>query len=94
MTAALGIFIIGAALEGYMQGLDRLWAGSGEGSIGGYKYHSYVLRTVLVCAGVLCGLPWLHIKITGFVISAVILLPLVVMKFLRKGKDPEALAAG
>ncbi|MFC1798300.1 TRAP transporter permease [Thermodesulfobacteriota bacterium] len=80
VTALLGIFIIGASLEGYMQGLGRLWAGSGEGSIGGYKYYSYVLRTVLVCAGVLLGLPWLHIKITGFAISAVILIPTIVWK--------------
>lgn len=93
VTAALGIFVIGASLEGYMQGLGRLWAGSGKGSIGGYKYHSYVLRTVLVCAGVLLGLPWLNIKITGFVISAVILLPLIVMKFLHRDKEPEAVVA-
>jgi TRAP transporter 4TM/12TM fusion protein len=93
VTTMFGIFIIGASLEGYMQGLGRLWPGAGRGSIGGYTYYSYALRTVLVCAGVLCGLPWLHIKITGFVISAVILLPLVVMKFLRRGKAHEAVVS-
>lgn len=94
VTTMFGIFILGAALEGYMQGLGMLWPGTGKGSIGGYKYYSYALRTILVCAGVLCGLPWLHIKITGFVISAVILLPLIVMKFLHRDKEPEAVVAG
>ena len=94
VTTMFGVFIIAAALEGYLLGLGNLWPGWGKWSIGGYKYYSYVLRTVLVFAGFLCGLPWLNIKITGFAIVAVILLPSIAMKFLRKDKDPEAAVTG
>jgi len=94
VTTMFGVFIIAASLEGYMQGLGNLWSGSGKGSIGGYKYRSYLLRTILFFAGLLCGLPWLNGKISGFVIIAVILLPLVAVKFLRKDKDPETVVTG
>lgn len=92
-TTMFGIFIIGASLEGYMLGLGVLWPGSGKGPIGGYKYHSYVLRSILVVAGFLCGLPWLNYKITGFAIIAVILLPQIVIKVLRKTRGPESIVA-
>jgi hypothetical protein len=39
-------------------------------------------------------MPWLQYKIAGFVIIAVILMPLTVAKFLRKYKDSEAAATG
>jgi TRAP transporter 4TM/12TM fusion protein len=94
VTALLGIFIIGASLEGYMQGLGKLWAGSGKGSIGGYTYYGYALRTILVCSGILLGLPWLKIKVTGAAIAAVILLPLVIRKIWRRGKSPGAVVPG
>ena len=77
-----------------MLGLGTLWAGAGRGSIGGYTYYSYVLRAILVCAGVLCGLPWLHIKGIGFVITAVILLPMVALKIWHRSKKVEAVATG
>jgi TRAP-type uncharacterized transport system fused permease subunit len=94
VTTMLGVFVIAAALEGYMLGLGNLWPGSGRGSIGGYTYYSYVLRTILVCAGVLLGLPWLHIKAIGALITAVILLPLIVSKILRRSKKPDAVVSG
>jgi len=90
VTTMFGIFVIGAALEGYMLGVGNLWPGQGRGSVGGYKYHSYVLRAVLVVAGFLCGLPWLKVKLSGFAIIAIVVLPLAATRFLRKGKDPEA----
>jgi TRAP-type uncharacterized transport system fused permease subunit len=93
-AALLGIFIIGASLEGYMQGLGKLWAGSGKGSIGGYTYYGYVLRTILVCTGILLGLPWLSVKAIGFGITAVILLPTLTLKILRGRKEPEAAVTG
>ena len=94
VTTMLGIFIIAASLEGYMLGLGMLWPGSGRGSFRGYTYYSYVLRTILICAGVLLGLPWLHIKAIGMVISAVILLPLVALKIWHRSKKPEAVVTG
>jgi TRAP transporter 4TM/12TM fusion protein len=94
VTTMLGIFVIAAALEGYMLGLGNLWPGSGRWSIGGYAYYSYVLRTILVCSGVLLGLPWLHIKGIGLVISAVILLPLIALKIWHRSKKPEAVVTG
>jgi hypothetical protein len=94
VTTMLGIFVIAASLEGYMLGLGMLWPGSGRGSTGGYTYYSYVLRTILICAGVLLGLPWLHIKAIGMVISAVILLPLVALKIWHRSKKPEAVVTG
>lgn len=93
VTATLGIFVIAAALEGYMQGLGSLWAGSGKGSIGGYTYYGYVLRTILVCAGILLGLPWLNVKLTGLLISAFILLPTIILRKLRRHREIEAAAA-
>jgi TRAP-type uncharacterized transport system fused permease subunit len=93
-SAMFGIFIIGAALEGYMLGLGNLWPGSGRWSIGGYTYYSYVLRTFLVCAGILLGLPWLRAKAIGLVIAAVILLPLVAVKIWHQSKKPEAVVTG
>ncbi len=89
-TTMFGIFVIAAALEGYMLGLGTLWAGKGAGSVGGYRYHSYVLRTILFVAGFLCGMPWMNYKITGFAVIAIVLLPLIVAKYLRK--DPAAVA--
>ncbi len=89
-TAAIGIFVIGAALEGYMLGLGNLWPGWGKGSFGGYTWYSYVFRVLLVCAGVLLGLPWLTVKAVGLVMAVVILTPLIVKKLL--GKDQDAVA--
>jgi len=94
VTTTFGIFIIGAALEGYVLGLGNLWPGSGRWSIGGYTYYSYVLRGILICAGVLMGLPWLHIKGIGFVITVVILLPLVALKIWHRIKKSEAVVTG
>lgn len=93
-TTMFGIFIIGAALEGYLQGLGSLWPGWGKWSSGGYTYYSYGLRTILVCAGVFLGLPWLYIKTIGFVIVAVILLPLGVQKISGRSTESEDAAAG
>ncbi len=94
VTTLFGVFIIAAALEGYMQGLGILWGGSGKGSIGGYQYRSYGLRAILFFAGLLCGLPWLNYKIIGFAIIAVVLLPQIVAKILHKDKNPAAVSAG
>jgi TRAP transporter 4TM/12TM fusion protein len=94
VTAAFGIFIIGCALEGYMHGLGTLWPGWGRWSFGGYTYHSYVLRGILICSGILIGLPWLHIKGIGLVITAAILLPLAAWKIWNRRKEPEAVATG
>lgn len=94
VTAMFGIFIIAAALEGYMLGLGNLWPGSGRWSIGGYTYYSYALRTILICAGVLLGLPWLHVKGIGLVITVVILLPLVALKIWNRSKKPQAVVTG
>lgn len=94
VTTLFGMFIISAALEGYMLGVGNLWPGKGQGSVGGYKYHSYALRTALVGGGLLCALPWFSYKITGFLIVAVVLLPSLVLKFTRKGKDAATATAG
>lgn len=94
VSAAFGIFIMGCALEGYMHGLGILWPGKGRWSFGGYAYHSYVLRGILVCSGILIGLPWLYIKGIGLVITAAILLPLAAWKIWNRRKEPEAVATG
>ena len=90
VTTLFGVFVIAASLEGYMLGLGNLWPGTGKGSVGGYKYHSYALRAMLVAAGFLCGLPWPNIKVAGFIIVGVILRPLSATKILRKTKDAAA----
>ena len=77
-----------------MLGLGILWPGFGRGSAGGYKYYSYVLRTILVCSGVFLGFPWLYIKGLGLVITAAILLPLVASKIWGGRKEPEAVVTG
>ena len=94
VSATFGVFLIGTALEGYMLGVGNLWPGSGRWSIGGYTYYSYALRIILIGAGVLLGLPWLHIKAIGALIAAVILLPLIVSKILRRSKKSEAVVTG
>lgn len=94
VSAGFGIFIMGCALEGYMHGLGTLWPGEGRWSFGGYAYHSYVLRGILVCSGILIGLPWLYIKGIGLVITAAILLPLVAWKIWKRRTEPEAVFTG
>ena len=93
-STMFGIFIIGSALEGYLLGLGNLWPGWGKWSIGGYTYYSYALRTILVCAGFLVGLPWLYIKAIGLAIIAVILLPLAFRKIWGGRKEPKAVVVG
>ncbi|RLB30259.1 MAG: hypothetical protein DRH11_15065 [Deltaproteobacteria bacterium] len=90
ISAGFGIFILASGLEGYMLGIGKLWPGSGRGSIAGYSYYSYLLRVILVCAGILMGLPWLYIKATGLGISAAILLPYTVWKIWNRDRQPEA----
>jgi TRAP transporter 4TM/12TM fusion protein len=94
VSTGFGIFILGSALEGYMLGLGILWPGSGRWAFGGYFYHSYVLRGILVCAGVSMGLPWLHIKAIGLIIIAAILLPLTARKIWNRRKEHEAVVTG
>lgn len=94
VSTGFGIFIMASALEGYMLGLGVLWPGSGRWSLGGYFYHSYVLRGILVCAGVFMGLPWLYLKATGLIITAAILLPLAVWKLWSRDKQPEPAVTG
>ena len=91
VSTMFGIFIIATSLEGYMQGLGKLWPGIGRWSLGGYKYYSYVLRVILAFAGILLGLPWLYIKAIGLGIVAVILLPKIAWKILGRRKEPEVL---
>lgn len=90
VTTLFGMFVISASLEGYMLGIGILWPARG----GGYTYQSYLLRAILVAAGLLCALPWMSYKITGFAIIAAILLPTIVIKVTRKGKDPAAVTSG
>ena len=94
VTTMFGIFIIGTSLEGYMQGLGKLWPGTGRGSLAGYKYYSYALRAIVVCAGVLLGLPWLSVKAIGLAITVAVLLPMVARKISGRLKEPGAAAAG
>lgn len=89
VTALFGTFIMSASLEGYMLGLGVLWPGRGKSALRGYA-----LRAILVVSGLLCALPWLSYKLTGFAIITVILLPLIVQKILRKDKDPEVVGTG
>ena len=94
LSTGFGVFILGSALEGYMIGLGILWPGSGRWSVGGYSYHSYLLRGILVCAGIFMGLPWLYLKAAGLIITAVILLPLAAWKLRSRGRGPEPVGAG
>jgi TRAP transporter 4TM/12TM fusion protein len=90
VTTLFGMFIISASLEGYMLGLGILWPARG----GGYTNYSYALRTILVGAGLLCALPWMSYKVTGFALIAVILVPTILIKVLRKDKDAAAVTSG
>jgi TRAP-type uncharacterized transport system fused permease subunit len=90
VTTLFGMFIISASLEGYMLGLGTLWPARG----GGYTNYSYALRTILVGAGLLCALPWMSYKVTGFALIAVILVPTILIKVLRKDKDAAAVTSG
>lgn len=94
VSTGFGIFILGSALEGYMLGLGVLWPGSGRWSFGGYLCHSYVLRGILVCAGIFIGLPWLYLKAIGLIITAAILLPLTAWKLWSRDKQPEPAVTG
>jgi len=94
VTTLFGMFVISAALEGYMLGVGVLWPGRGGRSLGGSTYHGFAFRMVLVVAGTLCALPWITYKMTGFAVIAVLLLPSIALKVFRKAKDSEAAVTG
>lgn len=81
-TTTLGVFLIGAAFEGYFAGLGQLWSG---------KSYGYLLRAGLIISGILLGLnltqfdiPWWQTKLLGLVITGVILVPAFLMALRRR----------
>jgi TRAP transporter 4TM/12TM fusion protein len=94
VTTLFGLFIISAALEGYLLGLGVLWPGRGTWTLGGSTYYGFAMRTLLVVAGLLFSLPWLNYKIAGFAIISLLLLPTIAVKLFRKTKDSEAAVTG
>ncbi|MDH5536797.1 MAG: TRAP transporter large permease subunit, partial [Betaproteobacteria bacterium] len=94
VTTLFGMFVLSAALEGYMLGVGVLWPGRGKRRPNEYPMYSYALRAILVVAGVLCALPWFHYKITGFAVIAALLLPTIGAKLVRRAKDSEAAVTG
>jgi TRAP transporter 4TM/12TM fusion protein len=87
VSTAFGILILASALGKYMIGLGPLWAESGGGSFSVFFNHGYILRALLVLAGVSMGLPWLYLKIMGLVIIAAILLPLAARKLWGRNRQ-------
>jgi len=70
ITATLGVFIIGSALENYLIGIGVIWPKS---------IYGFLLRTGLVVAGTLLALRGWYMDAAGLVLTVVILSPKLII---------------
>jgi TRAP transporter 4TM/12TM fusion protein len=79
-TAAIGVWLIGSALEGYLVGVGKLF----RASVGGF-----IAAALLFVSGFILALPGVRLDLVGLGLGAATVLYMVALKALKRGARRE-----